>query len=792
MHLNNRVLIVIVPVLLLSYCLAAIPVYMSLESTIKRFEQSRLEQVASQLTVSFNQYSIFAENYLLTIIDNSAFKILLEEQDNIYHHVAFGLIIEDKIKKLIFHHSQRINLAIIQPNPIEKLIYYFELSDSPFSEMNDEEKRNYQQALTNKKMESWNYINKDDNHPSITVNRSIDKITYDTPVRSLLDNSVIIQFSIEPTSFINLKEKIIDDYNATVDIKYAPISHNDHSSNIDNLAKNSNLYTENTIGKGLILTISTPAEYLGKKLLVVKLTLTLIALIFFLISSCLLYLLINKYITKPISNLKTELNDVISNKKTNIDLSDMGQDEIGSLKNTFHKIYEDLSRSYLKTKELAEHDPLTQLYNMGYINELIQDALVKAKQCEGKVAIVYIDLDNFKFVNDKHGHEAGDALLVAFASKLKRLVRQSDLICKNDRPQTIPGRIAGDEFSVIVSDFSNDDTPKKVAQRILSMFEKGFTFEQGTFPVSASIGIAIFPQDGHTLSQLISNADHAMYQAKNTGKNKIAFYSKELAVSMRRKMNIEHELKTFNPDDELHLVYMPLVCAHNNTIKGFEVLVRWLSKKLGFVGPDEFIPIAEASGQFNKIDSWVTENAMHAYDALKLRLGKDFTLSINLSSAQLNMNNITDHLFLMLDKYQIEPQNIQLEMTETLNAEYTQQADALLNTLCDKGFNIAIDDFGTGYTALLQLIEYPAHMIKFDKVFVDKAMQENNRSMLEPVIALCHSQNLKVTIEGVETEEMANYLKAIGADYLQGFYYGKPARLEDLDLKLPMLSNLIK
>ena len=207
------------------------------------------------------------------------------------------------------------------------------------------------------------------------------------------------------------------------------------------------------------------------------------------------------------------------------------------------------------------------------------------------------------------------------------------------------------------------------------------------------------------------------------------------------------------------------------------------------MGPDEFIPIAEASGQFNKIDSWVTEHAMMKYETLKQRLGRDYTLSINLSSAQLNMNNIAKHLFEMLDKYHINPQNIQLEMTETLNVEYTQQADALFKTLCDKGFKIAIDDFGTGYTALLQLIEYPAHMIKFDKTFVDKTMLENNRSMLEPVIALCHSQNLKVTIEGVETEEMANYLIGIGADYLQGFYYGKPVKLDDLNLELPMLAK---
>ena len=781
MTLSNRVLIVIVPVLLLSYCLAAIPAYLAFESTIKRLEQSRLEQVVSQLSASFNQYSSFAENYLSTIIDNSAFERLIEEQDNIYHHVAFGSSIENKIRQFQFHHSNKMSFAVIQPKPIEKLLYYFELSDNPFAAMNEQEKQHYRKNLGNRKTDSWDFINRDEKNSSIIVSRIIDRTTYDTPVRSLLENSVIIQFSIEPTLFNQLKEKIIHDYNATINI--------DDATATTAPSHSTGLYTQHKIGKNLILTINTAEGYLDKKLRIVKLSLTMIALILFLVSSFLLYSLIKKYITKPISSLENELNDVITNNKNNIDLEHISQDEIGSLKKTFHKIYGDLSKSYLKTKELAEHDPLTKLYNLGYLNEFIQNSLVNAKKHEGKVALIYIDLDNFKFVNDKHGHDVGDALLIAFASKLTQIVRQADLICKNNMTQTTPGRIAGDEFSVIVSNFTNNNTPKKIAQRILAIFDKGFTFEQGTFPVSASIGIAMFPQDGHTLSQLISNADNAMYQAKNTGKNKIAFYSKELALSMRRKTDIEHELKTFDPDEELHLVYMPLVSTSTNSIEGFEVLVRWNSHKLGFIGPDEFIPIAEASGQFNKIDSWVTENAIMAYNTLKQRLGKDYTLSINLSSAQLNMNNIADHLFLMLDKYQIDPKNIQLEMTETLNAEYTQHANTLLETLCDKGFKIAIDDFGTGYTALLQLIEYPAHMIKFDKVFVDKAMLENNRSMLEPIISLCHSQNLKVTIEGVETAEMANYLKSIGGDYLQGFYYGKPVRLEALDLKLPMLSN---
>lgn len=768
MNLNKRVLIVIVPVLLLSYFLATIPVYISLENTIKRLEKSRLELAATQLTASFNQYFIFAENYLLTIMENSAFKRLINEQDDIHHNIALGNSIEKKIRNFKFHQSNKLTFAIIQAKPIEKELYYFELSDDPFSTITEYQRENYKQVLANKETKNWSFINSDNKNASIIISRIIDRTTYKPPVRSLLDNSVIVQFSIEPTAFLLLKDKIMKEYNAAIII----------NKNID--ASNNELRTQHKIGEDLFLTIEVPLTYLNKKLIIIKLALATIALAFFIISLVLLYLLINKYITKPISKLENELNNVIKHKKDNINLTRIQKDEIGRLKTTFHKIYGELSQSYKKSKILSEHDPLTALYNLRYLNEHFQDSLTRAQKNNEKLALVYIDLDNFKFVNDKYGHDTGDALLKAFSSKLTQVVNVFEINKDEERTKTILGRIAGDEFSVIITHFDDNDIPNKIAQRILSIFENGFTFSQGTFPVSASIGVAVYPEDGHTFTQLISNADNAMYQAKNNGKNNIAFYSKELALSMRRKMDIENELKTFNPDDELHLVYMPLVSTKTDKTEGFEVLVRWTSSKLGFVGPDEFIPIAETSGQFNKIDSWVIENAMKSYQRLKQRLGHDFKLSINLSSAQLNINEIAEHLFSLLDKYQLEPHNIQLEMTETLDVEYTHQANTLLNILCDKGFKIAIDDFGTGYTALLQLIEYPAHMIKFDKTFVDKAMLDKNRAMLEPIITLCHSQNLEVTIEGVETEEMVTYLKSIGSDYLQGFYYGKPARLEEL------------
>jgi len=773
MNLSKRALVVIIPVLLVSYCVAALSVYSLLENTTKRLEQSRLDLAATELAASFNQYSTFGENYLLTLVGKPAFRRMIGEHENVYHHVALGSSIEATIRSFKQHQSNKLSFAVVEMKPKEKELYYFELSDDPFAVMSEAQKQTYRDMFSAKSPSGWSLIEDKHGKAEIVISGIIDRTTYRRPIRTLLNDGIAVQFSIEPSNYLVLKQKIEDNYQAIVTTGGAAPK------------KIAGLHASQRLGKDLAVHIAVPPSYLDGRLAATRVLLFIISLLFFIFSSLLLYRLINRYITAPIKALEVELGSVQTDNKSNINLRHSGQGEVGRLESTFHKIYGELSRSYLKTKELAEHDPLTKLHNLTYVSELVQERLIEARKNDGNIALIYIDLDNFKLVNDKYGHEVGDALLKAFAARLNNVIRQVDLVCGINPADTTLGRIAGDEFAVIISHFEDKDVPSRIAQRVLSIFDKGFVFEQGTFPVSASIGISLYPEDGHTLSQLLSNADHAMYQAKNSGKNKISFYSKELALKLRRRMDIERELSVIDFDDEFHLVYMPLVCSKSNQIDGFEVLLRWTSAKLGFVGPDEFIPIAEANGMFVNIDAWVSEAAIKSYKVLKQRLGRDFRLSINLSSAQLNMNLVAVGLNSLAEQYQVPTQNIQLEMTETLNVEYSKQADALLNVLCDSGFKIAIDDFGTGYTALLQLVEYPAHMIKFDKEFVDKAMHPQNRSMLEPLVSLCQSQGLEVTVEGVETEEGVNYLRSIGCDYLQGYYFGLPAKIDDLDLVSP-------
>lgn len=783
MNLSRRSLFVIIPVVFLSYCLAGILAYMPFESTLRNLEENRLNLAVTEMTASFRQYSTFGESYLMAMIENRAIRRLISEQDSIYRQVTLGASIEKSIRNLEQHQSNKLSLLVAEPNGDQiNTLFFFELSDDPFAEISEVMLDAYRLTYINHDAHYWHFDEKNDDS-LIVIGGLLDRTTFSKPVPGSTGNSVLVQLAIEPSEFLKLRNALLDHYQA--EIQFGTTDKINPQTNLDPFA----LSAQGSLSFSNMISVVVPPAYLQEKLKRIKLIFAGISGVFFVISSLLLFGLVRKYITRPISRLEKELGDVIQGNKDDISLQHQRNDEIGRLEKTFQKLYSKLSESYLKTKELAEHDNLTKLHNLSYIYEKAQKALDLAGKNGESVAFIYIDLDNFKFVNDKYGHEIGDELLKAFALRLTRVIRSTDLVYQDRHIETTHGRIAGDEFSVIARYPTGLNIPERIANRILSIFHHGFNFEKGHFPVSASIGIAVFPEDGHTLTQLVSNADNAMYQAKHDGKNKAAFYSKDLAMALRRKMEIEQELKSLDPDHEFFLVYMPLVNALTRRTEGFEVLLRWHSEKLGFVGPDEFVPIAESCGLFNKIDAWVAENAIAGYHKMKERLGYDFKLSINLSSAQLNMNLISKLLHSFVIEYNVPSHFIQLEITETLNVEYTQKTDDLLNTLCQQGFQIAIDDFGTGFTALLQLIEFPAQMIKFDKVFVEKTMRQGNRQMLEPLVSLCHSQGLKVTIEGVETEEMAEYLTSIGCDYLQGYLFGKPARFEELQFHEPWQLN---
>ena len=352
------------------------------------------------------------------------------------------------------------------------------------------------------------------------------------------------------------------------------------------------------------------------------------------VSIAVLSWLIRTQITRPISRLADELSQ-LEDKQIETLTNQNRTDEVGRLAARFQQMYQQLSNSYEYTRQLADYDALTELPNRRRFLRIAEQALKGLKPATDNQLFLYIDLDNFKHVNDKYGHDLGDALLTSFATSLSQVFNGH----RTGDQQALVARLAGDEFAVMMPPNTPQEIVHDEANQLLNLFAHGYQFEQGTFPVTVSIGIAAYPQDGETIDQLISSADMAMYHGKEAGKNQISLYSSELALKMRQRNEIENELRNADFDAEFTLLYMP-ICNEKHEIVGAEALLRWHSPTLGQISPVDFIPVAESTGHFKGIDEWVIQRSMRDYPELRDLFGQGFVLSINLSSAEIGSNHI--------------------------------------------------------------------------------------------------------------------------------------------------------
>ncbi|MGB0733506.1 MAG: putative bifunctional diguanylate cyclase/phosphodiesterase, partial [Pontibacterium sp.] len=419
--------------------------------------------------------------------------------------------------------------------------------------------------------------------------------------------------------------------------------------------------------------------------------------------------------------------------------------------------------------KLVQTDSLTGLPNRSAFQEHARNNLVRVNQANTSLSVIYIDLDNFKFVNDKYGHEIGDALLIAVADSFAKIVRPF-----GNGAETY--RLSGDEFVALLP-FADHQAAQRTGLEIIELFKSGYSFSLGHFPVTVSLGVATYPNDGTTLSKLTSNADLAMYQAKKSGKNRLATYSRQLAAEDRRIREIDTRLKALNCDDEFCIVYMP-ISDPSGRICGCEALLRWESPVLGAVPAADFIPIAESTGSFKKIDTWVLDRTFQDAAAIFERLPADGQIAINISSAQLASSQFVNVLSQLVKKHRIPPHKFTLEITETFELHKNTSVLDRLNDLRKLGFKVAIDDFGTGYTSLMQMVDYPVDSIKFDMHLTQRITTPEKQGIGIALIALCHLQNMHVVAEGIEEAEQLAFLCDAGCDFLQGFYLGEPLPLD--------------
>lgn len=418
----------------------------------------------------------------------------------------------------------------------------------------------------------------------------------------------------------------------------------------------------------------------------------------------------------------------------------------------------------------AMHDTLTGLANRKSLDEHFSVAQSMAIRNKHKLAIFFLDLDRFKNINDTLGHGIGDLILKEVAHRLQSSVRQADTVA----------RLGGDEFIILLNEISTAQDAARVAEKILQTMAPVMRVQDQSLHVSASIGIAMFPADGQDIYTLLKNADTALYRAKDAGRNRYQFYNYSMNLQSVARLSLEQDLRNAVNQRQLQLVYQPFINMKTGKVVGAEALVRWHHPKLGVLLPYDFIPMAEETGMIIPMGKWILKSV--CLQAKKLQTaGYNLQMTVNLSGRQFAEAELVDTITDILSKTQLEPRNIELEITESVAMENISRTSSKLNDLKKHGISIAIDDFGTGYSSLSYLKRFPVHKLKIDKSFVKHAITDSQDStIIRAIISMGHSLGLKVCAEGVEDERQEGLLTSMGCDLAQGYLYSKP--LPPLDL----------
>ncbi len=417
-----------------------------------------------------------------------------------------------------------------------------------------------------------------------------------------------------------------------------------------------------------------------------------------------------------------------------------------------------------RVAQMAHHDALTGLPNRTLLADRVEQAIARAHRSGRQVAVLFLDLDRFKNVNDSFGHAVGDLLLSAIAARLTASQRAEDTVA----------RLGGDEFIVSISDITRAEDAEKVAARILADLAKPFSISGHELHADFSIGIALYPRDGETAETLLRNADTAMYHAKETGRANYQFFSAQMTERINRRLSTETKLRRALERGEFTMHYQPLMELATGRLDGVEALLRWPQSDQSYVPPAEFIPIAEETGLIVPLGEWVLLEACAQAKAWQAQ-HPGLRIAVNLSARQFRQKNLIGMIEQVLTETQLAPGLLELELTEGMLMQNVEEAAATLDQLHGMGLRLAIDDFGTGYSSLSYLKSFPIHNLKIDRSFVrDISTDPDDAAIVTAIVAMAQSLNLKVTAEGVQTEEQALYLRLLACDLAQGFYFGRP------------------
>ncbi|HRH77152.1 MAG TPA: EAL domain-containing protein [Cellvibrionaceae bacterium] len=448
-----------------------------------------------------------------------------------------------------------------------------------------------------------------------------------------------------------------------------------------------------------------------------------------------------------------------------------------------YEIERALQNSHDQLRILAERDPLTGLSNRRGFDLALKAAIAHAKRTHESIALVLIDLDDFKTVNDTLGHEAGDKLLVELSVRLREMVRDSDFIC----------RLGGDEFLILATSVQKEEQIALLVERLNDALHNPIKINGTDILITASIGVALLGQRADNADELFKCADIAMYRAKQNGRNQSHFYNEQLDALVKHKAKIKLDLYKALTDNEFKLYYQIKVNAQDGSLGGAEALVRWQHPELGLLMPNDFISIAEDCGLIVKLGVWILREACRQFHDWRQRLPAARQLpniSINLSAIQIRNHHFLAEVKQALADYQLQSEHLELEITENALIRDSGLASELLNALSQMGLSIALDDFGTGYSSIQHLKAFPIDVLKIDKEFVSAIGRDAaHEKLLTAIIKFAKALDLIVVAEGIETQAQAQFCHAAGCDLLQGYYYSRPIPAEGFEAQFLRADN---
>lgn len=433
----------------------------------------------------------------------------------------------------------------------------------------------------------------------------------------------------------------------------------------------------------------------------------------------------------------------------------------------------ELKRSQAELEKLAFYDPLTQLPNRRFLNDHLHYTFAAAQKKHTKLAVFITDLDNFKRINDTLGHDAGDQLLNDIGRRLQSAAFKEDVV----------SRMGGDEFLILVDGIENLNSIEFISKRLLNAMRTETSHELGAIPVSGSIGVAIYPDDSSSPEELLRHADLALYHSKENGGDQFSCYSDDLDKAIREQIRIEQKLRHAMKNNGIDVFLQPQVHSESGIFCWAEALVRWHDDEEGFISPTKFIPVAEDTGLIVELGKLVLEKVCEMLDKFNHELSQMNIegVSVNLSAKQFYSGSLVSDIQLALKKYNISPELIEFELTESTVTDDMDKAISIMESIRALGCRLSMDDFGTGYSSLSYLTRFPMTSLKIDRSFVDKLPgSKHDEEIVSTIISLAHNLGMTVVAEGVETAEQAQYLAARNCEYQQGYYHGKPASITTL------------